>query len=132
MELMKRFSIVLSSSALVAALALSGERVRAEDAKCGGKAQPDCPLQGWMEKHMQVPFEAKDLGKLADALAKAAKLAPDPKWNEGDNGWAKIANDAAAAAKAGNFEAVQQACKACHKAWRRKYKKEHRPRPISP
>jgi hypothetical protein len=131
MPFTKRLSIVLSLSVIVAALALSGRSVRAEEAKCGEKGQPDCPLQGWMEKNMQVPFEAKDLKALAEALGKAAKMAPDPKWNDGATGWAKIANDAAAAAKAGNFEAVQQACKACHKAWRSKYKKEHRPRPIT-
>lgn len=128
---MKRFSIVLVTSGLVSAIALFGQPpVQAEDAKCGEKGQPNCPLQGWMEKHMQEPFDNKDLKKVAESLETAAGFVPDPKWNDGATGWSKIAKDGAAAAKAGNFEAVQQSCKSCHKAWRSKYKKEHRMRPV--
>jgi cytochrome c556 len=128
---MKRLSIVLTAAGLVAGLALfSQPTVQADDAKCGEKGQPSCPLQGWMEKNMQEPFDSKDLPKLAAALEKAAAFAPDPSWNDGATGWAKLAKDGAAAAKAGDFKAVQQSCKSCHKAWRSKYKKEHRPKPI--
>jgi hypothetical protein len=129
---MKRLSIVLLTTGLVSGLALlSLARVQAEDAPCGEKGQPNCPLQGWMEKNMQGPFDDKDLKKLAEALEKAAGFAPDPKWNEGATGWSKIAKDGAAAAKAGDFATVQQTCKTCHKAWRSKYKKEHRKKPIA-
>jgi len=128
---MKRLSIVLTATALVSGLALfTLPQGHAEDAKCGAKGQPSCPLQGWMEKNMQEPFDSKDLTKLAEALEKAAEFAPDPKWNEGATGWSKIAKDGVAAAKAGNFETVQQTCKSCHKAWRSRYKKEHRTKPI--
>lgn len=128
---MKRLFMVLSGMAMVSGLALLDQpQVRAEDAKCGEKGQPDCPLQGWMEKNMQDPFDAKDWKTVAASLEKAAGFAPDPSWNTGDTGWSKIAKDGAAAAKAGNEEGVQQACKACHKAWRSKYKKEHRTHPI--
>src|SRR5688572_6791014 len=109
---MKRFSIVLTASGLVSALALFElPQVHAEDAKCGEKGQPHCPLQGWMEKNMQDPFDAKDLKKVAESLEKAAEFAPVPKWNEGENGWSKLAKDGAAAAKAGDFAKVQQTCK---------------------
>ena len=129
---MKRFAIALSFVAAVSGLALmSSPAARADDAKCGDKGQPSCPLQGWMEKNMQDPFEKKDLKTVAASLEKAAKFVPDPKWNDGENGWAKIANEGAAAAKAGNVEDVQKACKSCHKAWRNEFKKTFRMRPIS-
>ena len=129
---MKNFTLVLSFTVVVSALSVVAlPSVRAEDAACGEKGQPDCPLQGWMEKHMQGPSEKKDAKALVGPLEKAATFAPDPKWNEGDKGWAKIAKDGAAAAKAGNFEGAQQACKACHKAWRSQYKKEFRKKPIA-
>ena len=129
---MKRFSIVLTFTGAIAALALvTLPRVHADAPSCGEKGQPSCPLQGWMEKNMQDPFDKKDLKLLATSLEKAVKFVPDPKWNDGPNGWAKIANDGAAAAKAGKFDGVQQACKTCHKTWRKDYKKQYRMRPIS-
>jgi hypothetical protein len=128
---MKRFSIALTFVALVSGLALVRlPRVRAEDTKCGEKGQPSCPLQGWMEKNMQGPFDKKDLKALAESLEKASGFAPDPKWNAGDKGWQKIAKDGAAAAKAGDFNGAQAACKACHKAWRNEYKKTYRMRAV--
>lgn len=129
---MKRFSIVLGFTALVAGLALAGQReVRADDAACGEKGQPHCPLQGWMEKNMQEPFDKKDLKTVAVSLEKAAKFVPDPKWNDGPDGWAKWANDGAAAAKKGDADGAQKSCKGCHKAWRNQYKKDFRKHPVA-
>jgi cytochrome c556 len=131
MNHMKRFAIVLSFVAAVSGLALiSSPAVRADDAKCGEKGQPSCPLQGWMEKNMQDPFDAKDLKTVAASFEKVAKMAPDPKWNDGANGWSKLATDGAAAAKAGNADEAQKSCKGCHKAWRSEYKKTFRTRPV--
>lgn len=128
---MKRFSMVFAMFGVVSAVALLDQpAVRAEDGKCGGKGQPSCPLQGWMEENMQPPYDDKDMKKLEAALERAAQFAPDPKWNDGADGWIKIAKDGAAAAKAGKFDVVQKTCKSCHKAWRSKYKKEHRTKPI--
>ena len=127
---MKRFGAVIVFSAVTAALALGSFRAEAEDAKCGEKGQPHCPLQGWMEKNVDEPMSAKDLAKVAAALEKVAGMAPDPKWNEGANSWSKIAKDGAAAAKAGDAKATGASCKSCHKAWRNQYKKEHRMRPV--
>ena len=127
---MKRIAVVLSFSAVVSALAVGSFRARAEDAKCGEKGQPSCPLQGWMEKNVGDPFDKKDLAKVAQSLEKVATMAPDPKWNEGDKGWAKIAKEGAAAAKAGNAAGTGAACKTCHKTWRAQYKKEHRMKPV--
>lgn len=128
---MKRLMMVFTGMAIVSALALVGQpQVKAEDAKCGEKGQPDCPLQGWMEKNLQDPFDAKDLKGVAAGLEKASAFAPDPSWNDGDTGWSKIAKEGAAAAKAGDSEGAQKACKTCHKAWRSKYKKEFRTKAV--
>jgi cytochrome c556 len=127
---MKRFGIVVLFSVAVAALGFGSFRAQAEDAKCGEKGQPSCPLQGWMEKNVGDPMDAKDLAKVAASLEKVATFAPNPKWNEGETGWAKIAKAGAAAAKAGDAAATGAACKSCHKAWRNQYKKEFRMRPV--
>ena len=129
---MKRFAIVTTFAAAVAALTLWHlPAVHADDAKCGEKGQPSCPLQGWMEKNLQDPLDKNDLAKVATSLEKVAGFVPDPKWNEGDKGWAKLAKAAAEAAKAGKADDVKAACKTCHKAWRNQYKKEFRMKPIS-
>ena len=129
--MMKRFFMVVLGTSVVAALALLHQpEVQAEDAKCGEKGQPHCPLQDWMEKNVQDPLDKDDLKTVAASLEKAAGFAPDPKWNEGPTGWSKLAKDGAAAAKAGNMDATKDSCKACHKAWRSKYKKEHRPKAL--
>jgi cytochrome c556 len=129
--MMKRFVMVVIGTSVVSALALVHQpEVRAEDAKCGEKGQPDCPLQGWMEKNVQDPMDKDDLKTVAASLEKAAAFAPDPKWNDGPTGWSKLAKDGAAAAKSGDVEATKASCKACHKAWRSKYKKEHRSKAV--
>lgn len=129
---MKRLAIVTTFMAAVAAISLWNlPGVQAEDAKCGEKGQPSCPLQGWMEKNLDDPMSAGDLAKVAAGLEKAAGFAPNPKWNDGDNGWAKIAKAGAEAAKAGKTDDVKAACKSCHKAWRKQYKQEFRTKPIS-
>ena len=128
---MKRFGVVLAFSAVVAALGVGSFRARADGAAtCGEKGQPSCPLQGWMEHNVGDPFDKKDLAKVGASLEKVASMSPDPKWNEGPTGWSKIAKDGAAAAKAGKEAETGAACKACHKAWRAKYKKEHRMNPV--
>jgi len=129
---MKRLAIVTMFATAVGALSLWNlPEAAAEDTKCGEKGQPDCPLQGWMEKNVQDPLDAGDLAKVAASLEKAAGFVPSPKWNDGDNGWAKLAKAGAAAAKAGDTAAVKASCKSCHKAWRNQYKKEFRTKPVS-
>ena len=128
---MTRFGIVALLAALVATTAVLSSDAQAEDAdKCGGKGQESCPLQGWMEKNIDGPMEKKDFAALEKGLTKVATLVPDPKWNEGDKGWATIAKAGAAAAKAKDMDALKASCKSCHKAWRKKYKAEFRMRPV--
>lgn len=104
-------------------------RVQADPA-CGAKGQPECPLQGWMGANMDPALEKGDMKALAAALQKVAKWAPDPSWNAGEPGWSKIASDGAAAATKGDPAAVKATCKSCHKAFRDKYKKSFRTRPV--
>ena len=95
------------------------------------EGQPPCPLQGWMERNVQKPLDDGDFARLAQALARVPRFAPDPSWNDGEQGWSKLAEVAAAAARAKDGDAIEQSCKGCHRAWRKKYKQEFRLRPVS-
>src|SRR5689334_11698035 len=126
---MKRFAIVAVMAAAVFAGSFYDQpKASAEDDEAckGGK----CPLHDWMEKELQEPMDAGDLKKVAAGFEKLAAYAPDPKWNEGDNGWSKLAKDGATAAKAGDAKAAGASCKSCHKAWRKEYKEKHRSKPL--
>jgi hypothetical protein len=83
-----------------------------------------------MEDHLQAALDAKDLPALAKALTRVPAFAPEPSWNAGAQGWAPLAERAVDAAKQADVAATQAACKACHKAWRSKYKQTFRTRPI--
>jgi hypothetical protein len=98
---------------------------------CGEEGQPACPLQGWMERHLQQALDDGDLGKVAQGLARVPKFVPDPGWNSGEQGWTTIAETGAAAARQADASAVRQSCKTCHKTWRSKYKASFRQRPIA-
>ena len=127
---MKRLVWVLVLSSGVALAALIQQPTVRADASCGAKGQPSCPLQGWMEKNMDPASEKGDTKALAAAFEKAAGFAPDPKWNDGDTGWSKIAKEGAAAASKGDLAGAKKECKACHKAWRDKYKQTFRTKPV--
>ena len=127
---MKRLVWVLVLSGGVALAALVQPSARADDAKCGAKGQPSCPLQGWMEKNMDPATESGDLKALAAAFEKVAGFAPDPKWNTGDTGWSAVAKQGAALATKGDMAGAKKQCKACHKAWRDKYKQSFRTKPV--
>lgn len=89
-----------------------------------------CPLQAFMERFVQKPMEDGDLDAVGKGLARAAKLAPEPSWNAGAAGWSAIAQAGAEAASQGDEAAAKQSCKTCHKAFRAKYKAEHRAKPL--
>jgi hypothetical protein len=98
---------------------------------CGEDGQPRCPLQAFMEDEVDKPLEAADLEQVAAALTKVAKMAPDPAWNAGGaKGFRGMAEASVAAARANDVPALQASCKSCHKAFRRKYKEQFRPRPL--
>jgi hypothetical protein len=73
-----------------------------------------CPQFEWMEANVKPAVEARDTAALARLLHQIEFLAPDPSWNEGENGWAQIARRGAIAAEAGNFNEARAACRNCH------------------
>lgn len=123
---MKRFSRMMMVACLVG---VTGFAAAASADECGKKGQKPCPLQGWMENNVQAPMEKGEMAKVAAALEKVASIAPDKKWNEGDEGWPAIAKAGVAAAKAGDEKALKKSCKSCHKAFRKEYKAKHRMAP---
>jgi mono/diheme cytochrome c family protein len=122
-------TILVLPAVLFAVASAASLEALAEEAKCD-ENEPGCSLQRWMANHVQAALQKKDLDGVGRALQIAANSAPDPRWNQGQNGWAAIAKAGAAAAQAGNMSAVRKACKSCHEAYRDDYKKQYRARPI--
>ncbi len=85
-----------------------------------------CPMFDWMEENTVPAVENRNLPELAKALHKIEFMAPDPSWNEGDEGWARISRDGATKAEAGDFRGARAACKACHQSWRDRFRQEGR------
>jgi hypothetical protein len=109
---------------------LPAPAAQAADAACGGKGQPSCPLQGWMEKNMDPAVEKADMKAIAAGYEKISKMSPDPAWNTATPSWSKIALAGKAAAEKGDMAAVKAECKTCHKAFRDKYKTAFRTKPV--
>ena len=127
---MKRATTILVLSAVLSAVAFATSlEALAEETKCDVN-EPGCSLQRWMANHVQAALQKKDLEGVGKALQIAANSVPDPRWNQGQNGWAAIAKAGAAAAQAGNVSGVRKACKSCHETYRDDYKKQYRARPI--
>lgn len=97
---------------------------------CGTKPLPDCPLQAWMKKNMTPPMEAKDWLGMADALERAATVAPPNYATTGYVNWVSIAHDGANAARAADMNAIKAACRGCHDQYKNKYRTEMRTRPV--
>lgn len=97
---------------------------------CGEEGQPDCPLQGWMKEHAGPAAEDGDATRLEEAYTQIAGFAPDPAWNAGATGWRALAEDGATKARNGDVRGARAACKACHTAWRDRFKAEHRHDPV--
>jgi len=93
----------------------------AAGAKCGGKGQPDCPLQSWMKSTLQTYQREKNYERLEASLTKLASHAPD-----GYASWKELSEAGALAAKNGDETAVSKSCKACHNEHRARYREERR------
>jgi hypothetical protein len=98
----------------------------ADGSTCGRPGLPPCPLQQWMRQKLAKSLASNDLPAVAQRFDGLSRLAPDPTWTT----WATFANDGAAAARAGDVAKARKACSGCHAAWRKKYRQEHRTRPV--
>lgn len=94
-------------------------------AACGGKTQPDCPLQGWMKSTLQTYQREKDFGRLTSSLEKLAANAP-----EGYANWKETALAGALAAQQKDETAISKNCKSCHNEHRTRFRKERRTVPL--
>ena len=125
-------SAVLSGLLLGAAAIASTPHTAVADKMCGPRDNP-CPMQKWMRMKLVAANAAGDMTALAAGLDKAATLSPDPSWNgtDPDQSWDAISKVGAAAARANDPAKVKAACKACHDAWKDKYKESFRTRPVA-
>ncbi|MFP6684475.1 MAG: hypothetical protein VB934_07175 [Polyangiaceae bacterium] len=83
--------------------------------KCSG----GCSMQKWMKKVMQKAVGSGDAKKVAKALRKIAS-----KPVAGYGKWKALAEAGAKAAESGDLKAAKKSCKACHKAYQKKYRKD--------
>jgi hypothetical protein len=110
--------------------AASGDQTTGTLQACGDKGQPDCPLQGFMSKNLQDPLDANDVAAVGKNVQRVAAFVPDPSWNTGNNSWSSLVQGVATAAESGDADSTREACKNCHRAWRKRYKDEFRKRPL--
>jgi hypothetical protein len=108
----------------------SGEKAALASDACGEKGQPECPLQGFMSKNLQDPLDANNVTLVAKNVPRVADFVPDPSWNTGNNSWSSLVQGVATAAESGDVDSTREACKNCHRAWRKRYKDEFRKRPL--
>jgi hypothetical protein len=92
---------------------------------CGLAGMPDCPLQNWMDHHLNGPLSRDDFPGLASAFRDLAAAAP-PAFG----GWKPWAQGGAAAAAKRDGEGVRRACTGCHDGYRERYRATMRERPL--
>jgi len=97
----------------------------AASTSCGGKSQPDCPLQSWMKSTLQTYQREKDYTRLASSLEKLANHAP-----AGYGNWKELALAGAKAAEQHDDTAISKNCKGCHNEHRTRFRKEQRATPM--
>ncbi len=100
------------------------------EGECGGEVEGQqlCPMEKWMEENTKAAVEERDLEALAAALHKMEFMAPVEEWNDGEDGWAKIARRGAVAAEKGKFKEARASCKSCHKAHKEEFQEKYRKR----
>lgn len=97
----------------------------AAPANCGQTGAPDCPLQAWMDTHLNAALSSNDLPAVAQGLREVAADAPADFAD-----WAAWAEGGADAALRGDVAAVKRACSGCHNDYRETYRKTMRTRPV--
>jgi hypothetical protein len=73
-------------------------------------------MQAWMKANTSAAMQSKNFPALAAALDQVVKMQPP-----GYAGWAKIAQDGAAAARAQDLDAVKASCKSCHGQFQKRF-----------
>ena len=94
----------------------TAEREDQSDLECEND-DVSCPLHDWQIEHAEPAVQDRDTDKLAAVLHQIEFYAPDASWNEGENGWARIARRGAIAAEAGDFDEARKACRNCHREY---------------
>lgn len=119
-----RVASFVAPALLAASAALTPSLAAADGADAGacGTSDSPCPLQKWMRSNMGAPLAAGDMDALGRAMTHVASSSPDPTWTT----WAQVANQGAAAAAAKDIVGVKASCKACHDAFKDKYKAQYR------
>jgi hypothetical protein len=109
-----------TASATVAASASPGSTVQDPEPTATVTAEAvdagAAPLRAWMKREMGPAFGARKLPETAALLEQVATHKV-----KGLSNWASIARDGAAAARAGNYEAVKASCRTCHEQFKAKY-----------
>jgi hypothetical protein len=129
-RLRTRACAVLALAGIGLATAGCSEEARGTEdvAPAGGRAaggQAGFPLHVWMKGNAAPALSKADKVALESVLRRIATFAPP-----GYERWQEIAADGAAAARAGDVEAVRRACSACHDAHRARYRERDRSRPL--
>ncbi len=94
---------------------------------CGGKDQPLCPLEAWMDRELSAPLQLPDWPHLARSFTRLAAHAP-PSLEH----WSDFTTRGTAAIRARNLDSLRATCRACHNTYRDLYRQTLSPRPAPP
>lgn len=93
---------------------------------CGAQGKPECPLQRWMDHHLNGPLSRAEYPALEQGFHDLAQVAP-----ASFTGWNAWAQGGAAAANHRDHDGISKACKGCHEGYRERYRKTMRDHPIA-
>jgi cytochrome c553 len=88
--------------------------------------EPATPLGKWMKPNIGTALAGQDFATLKTNLTLVAGKVPSADYAK----WADISSAGAAAAGKQDLAGVKASCKACHDAYKEKYKKEFVARPF--
>jgi hypothetical protein len=95
------------------------------DPTCGVAGLPDCPLQYWMDHHLNGPLSRDDFPALVASFRDLGAATPP-----GLTGWKFWSDGGALAASRHDHDGVLRACKGCHDGYRARYRATMRERPL--
>jgi hypothetical protein len=103
------------------ASATSTRNETAPTTQCGSKGAPECPTQQWMKATLQAYLRTRDFARLETSFTALAERAP-----EGYEGWGRMAEDGARAARAADEGKVRATCQECHDRHRSRFREQLR------